>query len=360
MFAYQSKLVSIDGITTSATLSNMSAMFSSCTSLVSVPLFNTSGVTNASSAFWNCHALTSIPAFDFSSGTVSNVGNLFRNCEKVQSGSLAIYNQFNTSGLTPDYTAFFNCGIDTASGVAELEQIPGAWGGKLISTDPIAADTLRCKYSSLPTSGSWAVNAVDAYNGIFDLTLHNTWHNKAINGQPISVIGQGDCSTIASVRGVFYRKTNLTSVCDLSFPAATNAQDLFENCSALETVGNISLPLCTNVSGMFYGCSSLTSVPLFDTSHVTNFGIERGMLAGCTALKTVPLYNTSSATATPHMCDGCTAVESGALALYTQASTQATPPTTHTDMFKNCGANTTSGAAELAQIPSDWGGTMSA
>lgn len=29
-------------------------------------------------------------------------------------------------------------------------------------------------------------------------------------------------------------------------------------------------------------------------------------------------------------------------------------------MFKNCGKGTTTGAAELAQIPSDWGGTGSA
>jgi len=55
-----------------------------------------------------------------------------------------------------------------------------------------------------------------------------------------------------------------------------------------------------------------------------------------------------------YMFKGCVAVQSGSLALYQQASTQATPPVYHDDCFKNCGKNTTTGAAELAQIPSSW------
>jgi len=47
-------------------------------------------------------------------------------------------------------------------------------------------------------------------------------------------------------------------------------------------------------------------------------------------------------------------VESGALALYQQASTQATPPAYHHYTFYRCGRDTTTGAAELAQIPSSW------
>jgi hypothetical protein len=50
----------------------------------------------------------------------------------------------------------------------------------------------------------------------------------------------------------------------------------------------------------------------------------------------------------------CYNVESGALALYQQASSQARPPAYHYYTFYKCGINTTTGAAELAQIPSDW------
>ena len=50
----------------------------------------------------------------------------------------------------------------------------------------------------------------------------------------------------------------------------------------------------------------------------------------------------------------CYSVQSGALALYQQASTQATPPTDHRNTFTDCGINTQTGSAELAQIPNDW------
>jgi len=50
----------------------------------------------------------------------------------------------------------------------------------------------------------------------------------------------------------------------------------------------------------------------------------------------------------------CIKVQSGALALYQQASSQTTPPTKHSKTFYLCGFDTTEGAAELEQIPSDW------
>lgn len=56
--------------------------------------------------------------------------------------------------------------------------------------------------------------------------------------------------------------------------------------------------------------------------------------------------------------DGAKHVPSGALALYNSLSSQSTLPANYTNCFTNCGASTTTGAAELAQIPTSWGGTM--
>jgi hypothetical protein len=81
------------------------------------------------------------------------------------------------------------------------------------------------------------------------------------------------------------------------------------------------------------------------------------MLVACNSLKTIPLFNTASVTNMNSFAKWCYYVESGALALYQQASSQTNPPSDYTDCFTNCGANTTTGAAELAQIPSSWGGT---
>jgi len=53
------------------------------------------------------------------------------------------------------------------------------------------------------------------------------------------------------------------------------------------------------------------------------------------------------------MFQGCLVVQTGALALYQQASAQAVVPT-HNNTFWMCGTDTESGAAELAQIPDEW------
>lgn len=125
---------------------------------------------------------------------------------------------------------------------------------------------------------------------------------------------------------------------------------LTESTNVIEVLGANSTGI-KSTYGMFYKCTSLTSIPLFDTSIVTSMAY---MCNGCTSLTAVPLFNTSSVVTMWAMFYNCYKVQSGALALYQQASTQATPPNEHTYAFTNCGRDTVTGAAELAQIPSDW------
>jgi hypothetical protein len=77
------------------------------------------------------------------------------------------------------------------------------------------------------------------------------------------------------------------------------------------------------------------------------------------SLKTIGLFNTDSAINVRSMFEECSNVESGALALYQQMSTQTNPPTDHAYCFA-CGDRTPSGRSERDQIPTTWGGTMSA
>lgn len=145
--------------------------------------------------------------------------------------------------------------------------------------------------------------------------------------------------------------SNVVEVLGANTSNVTDMNNMFLNCQALTTVPLFDISNVTNTRWMFYNCISLTSVPLFDTSNVSNISC---MFSFCTSLTTVPLLNTSSVTNMGGMFYGCTNIQSGALALYQQASTQTNPPTDHEQTFYNCGTNTTTGAAELAQIPSDW------
>lgn len=127
--------------------------------------------------------------------------------------------------------------------------------------------------------------------------------------------------------------------------------DLFNQRTRLLEVLGANTTGVTNMSRTFIACYNLTSVSLFDTSNVTSMA---AMFSYCGSLTSVPLFNTNKVTSMVSMFSNCTNVQSGALALYQQASTQANPPSRHSGTFQNCGSNTQTGAAELAQIPDDW------
>lgn len=131
---------------------------------------------------------------------------------------------------------------------------------------------------------------------------------------------------------------------------------MFGSCTRL--TGGISLPAnakVTNATSMFTSCN-ITTAPSLDLSSCADTSY---MFNGCTLLASVPSYVLPAATNTSNMFNGCTAVESGALAMYNYLSTKTVAVTTYNNTFTNCGSNTVTGAAELAQIPTSWGGTMS-
>ena len=221
----------------------------------------------------------------------------------------------------------------------------------------------------------------------------NVWDMKVLKGSGISNGATGSMTKILGFNAtgltdyssglnyrIGYSKTTLTECGPMYLPGYNGEGNigLFKDCASLTSVGNLYMPDATVMNYMFYGCTSLASVPLFDTSNVTDM---QYMFHSCSSLTSIPLFDTSNVTDMQYMCYNCSAltsvplfdtssvtnmtlvfcactnVQSGALALYQQASTQTTPPSQHFHTFGNCGSNTVTGAAELAQIPSSWGGT---
>ena len=202
--------------------------------------------------------------------------------------------------------------------------------------------------------------------------------------------------------GMFKNCTRLTDVDLFDTRGVTTMQEMFYGCSSLQAAPAFDMSSCTDATDMFTFCTSLTSAPLRNTGNVPVWAHAFsqcdallvtpdldlagatdviGMFAECDVLTTMRAYNTANATDMRQMFDGCIAleevlllrtdkarivdnmfrncraVESGALALYLQMSGQTTPPSSHWQTFVYCGADTASGAAELAQIPTSWGGT---
>lgn len=216
--------------------------------------------------------------------------------------------------------------------------------------------TIRCKFASgvTPTMGD-SQTLVDASENVWDIYKNSyTWSGlfkySRSNTDLVSVLG-ANSSGVITCSGMFYNCHALTTVPLFDTRACTNMSSMFNSCKALTTVPLFDTSSCTTMASMFYQCKALTTVPLFNTSSCTTMN---KMFYYCKVLTTVPLFDTSSCTDIGSMFYSCINVQSGALALYQQASSQTTPPSTHSSTFRNCGSNTTTGAAELSQIPSDW------
>lgn len=218
-------------------------------------------------------------------------------------------------------------------------------------------------------NGRWIIPPIppkpDPYN---PLNLPpNTVRVRTVDGEPPIKVNYTSYETATLVAGttdvydvyksgtsfmeLLYKSTNVIEVLGANTSNITYMLRMFCGCTALQSVPLFDTSNVTSTYGMFQDCTSLTNVPLLDTSKVTTM---ENMFRECWALQSVPLFNTSNVVNMAVMFADCYNVQSGALALYQQAISQATPPRYHTGTFANCGSNTQSGAAELAQIPANW------
>jgi surface protein len=109
MFDGCTSLTTVPAFDTSS-VTDMGSMFYGCTSLTTVPAFDTSSVTFMNGMFNGCTSLTTVPAFDTSN--VTNMDNMFHSCNSLQ--SLPEFDCTNVTGIN----FFFGFGLLT--GITEL------------------------------------------------------------------------------------------------------------------------------------------------------------------------------------------------------------------------------------------------
>ena len=309
LFKNNTDLLAVLGANTHGQYGNVndtSSMFEGCTNLTSVALFDTSSVAVMRNMFFNCKSITTLP--DFDTTKCWDFGQMFYNCQAL-------------------------------------------------TACPNISTTYRDQYGPLIVrdmfSGCYAMTSVP----LLDLNGAEYTTGMFSGCRSLTTVPLFDLSTVTNAASMFEACASLTTIPQFNLRSATSLYKMFYDCSSLTTVPLIDTRSATTMKEMFYDCSSLTSVAQLNTSSVGNF---QSMFYNCTDLASVPLFDTSSATNVSYMFSGCTAVASGSLALYQQMSSQSTPPSTYTQCFRNCGSNTVSGQAELAQIPASWGGTQRA
>lgn len=150
-------------------------------------------------------------------------------------------------------------------------------------------------------------------------------------------------------------RMNIVEVIDgATYDVTYHLDGLFADCPNIRSVGPLyNTGSVLSAPGMFF-CSglngSIVHITPFDTSSMSNFN---GMFHGQSKLKEIPLLDTSNSSDVSYMYYGCINVQRGILAAYNEMTSHGNIPD-HYMTFHDCGINTSTGRAELAQIPDDW------
>lgn len=280
----------------SKNIKSMNSMFIYCESLSSINLFDTREVTNMDNIFSYCYNLSSIPNFDINA--VTSINGMFRYCYSLT--SIPLLNTQNVSSM-----------VNTFADCSSLNTIP------LLNTTKVK-------------------NMGGAFYHCYNLNHIPLIDTQNVTNMDVTFAG---CSSLTSIP--LFDTHNVSSF------NGTFGRNSISSSPLLDTSNAVS------VSRMFSNCQ-LTSVPLFDTHNVVDM---KYFLSYNENLKYIPLFNTEKVENINWGFINCYNVTGGALDLYNQLSTQTNPPTAHTDTFIRCGRDTQTGSAELAQIPSAWGGT---
>ena len=317
-FLDETNLIEVLGGNTT-NVSDMSRLFEGCSNLTTVNVFDVHNVTNTRRMFMNCSSLTSVPLLNGSN--VTDMYRMFYGCTSLTTIPLIYTNSVTTMQ-------------DMFNGCTSLTSVP------LLNTSKVT--TMQDMFSGCSTLTTFPLfdtkNVVnmsfmfDRCTSLTSVPLFNT-------------------SGVTDMTYMFGYCSSLTTVPLFNTSKVTDMYSMFRSCTSLTAVPSLNTSNVYRIGYMFSECSSLTTVPLFNTSKVTAMNY---MFNRCNSLTAVPLLNTSVVTDMDYMLYRCTNVQNGALALYQQASTQTVPPAEHSRTFYNCGINTQTGSAELAQIPSDW------
>ncbi len=268
-FRYLTKLETITGLEYLNTekVTDMSSMFSSCSSLTSLDVthFNTENVRDMGFMFSSCSSLTKLDVTHFNTENVRGMSCMFSNCSSLTSLDVT---RFNTEKVTDMSSMFSSCSSLTSLDVTHF------------NTENVR--DMRNMFSSCSSLTS------------LDVTNFNT---AEVTNMSYMFLG---CSSLTSLDVTHFNTANVTDM-----------NRMFSYCSSLTSldVTHFNTAEVTDMSLMFSSCSSLTSLDVtnFNTAEVTNMGY---MFKDCVALTSLYLtnFNTEKVTNMESMFSFCKAL----------------------------------------------------
>ena len=361
-FRHFEVLTAIEGLQylNTSEVTNMSVMFSGCSSLTTLDLknFNTSNVTDMRGMFHGCSGLTNLDLKNFNTSKVKDMGLMFYSCSDLTSLDLK---NFNTSNVTEMDGMFYGCSalksLDLSSfntsNVTDMRWMFSRCS-KLASI--VSNKTWKCEESREMFKGCTALKGAVPYDeSKVDVTMANPetgYFTKKVEDKPEVTTPEayvqmsadkttlsffydtkrasregttwgieetqaesvGQYSRIYPAWSGTYKKPNTTTtkaVVDASFANFRPTKTarwllLLRSLTDIEGLQYLNTSNVTDMREMFAGCSRLTSLDLksFNTEEVTNMG---GMFWLCSGLTTLDLksFNTEKVTDMSYMFYEC-------------------------------------------------------
>ena len=223
------ELTTIEGLeyfNTSA-VTNMSDMFSGCSSLKELNLsnFNTSSVTDMSRMFSDCSGLTALNLSNFNTAAVTNMSKMFSGCSGLTALNLS---NFNTAAVTNMSKMFSGC-----SGLTALNLSNFNTAAVTNMSDMFHRCTLLEELNVSNFNTSAVTNMSDMFSGCIHLTALN--------------------------------------LSNFNTAAVTDMGRMFSSCISLKTILNTNTWRCDYSRDMFYDCTQLRGAVKYDGSKL---GVE--------------------------------------------------------------------------------------
>ena len=296
LFSGETRLQNVEIADTVTSVTSMFLMFDGCSSLQTVPLFNTANVTSMNSVFRDCSSLQTVPLFN--TANVTSMPNMFEGCSSLQTVPL-----FNTANVTNMSSMFLSC--------SSLQAVPLFNTAKVTNMTTMFRDCMSLQ--TVP---------------LFNTALVTSMSSMFLGCSSLQTVPLFNIKTTGTVTmdQMFYTCYSLQAVPLFNTARVTTMGSMLYGCSSLQTVPLFNTALVTNMNSMVRGCGNLQTVPLFNTASVTNMNY---MFAGCGNLQTVPLFNTTSVTNMGNMFEGCRNLQ--AVPLFNTANV-----TNMSTMFKDC------------------------
>ena len=245
-------------------IKDCSHMFYNCRNIINIDLskFNTSNVTNMSNMFGSCNSLISLPYISkWNTKNVTNMSDMLSGCESLK--SLPDISKWNTINVINMSHMFFNC--------KSLKFLPDISKWNTINVINMSHMFFNCKsLKFLSDISKW--NTINVNN-----MSHMFFNCKSLKLLPD--ISKWNTTNVTNMNQMFLNCKSLKFLPDISkwnTTHVTNMFQMFSNCELLESLPDISKWNTTNVinmNQMFFNCKSLKFLPdisKWNTNHVTN------------------------------------------------------------------------------------------